>query len=428
MTTMTTQFDLDMLTKSVLSKVAKHLGEKADWARETKESIIALIDGYELSAVEDALRSVGASDEDIDNMRIEGGAAAVEASEAIEAMMDSQPPSAKAKPVAATAPDADQVSQIASLLASVLATNKGAIDEEKVASIAGAVAAEQIGAMKNSVLEKVAAAFSQVQEALDAKLANMPARKLDVTSKTGTVTIEGMQHKQFDMLLKVIGSSDPSGNSNLNVWLTGMPGTGKTRAASNAAEALGMKFFCNGSIANKYELIGFKDAHGNYQSTPFRDAWENGGIYLFDEVDGSVPSAVLAFNSALANGIMAFPDGMLKRHKDCIIIAAANTNGQGATAELVGRMKQDAAFLDRFVMINWLIDEALERHIAQNDKWTDYVQRVRRNVVAKGVKVMVTPRATFFGAQLLASGVETNDVKTMCLKKGMTDAQWEMVA
>jgi hypothetical protein len=124
---------------------------------------------------------------------------------------------------------------------------------------------------------------------------------------------------------------------------------------------------------------------------------------------------------------MAFPDGMLKRHKDCIIIAAANTNGQGATAELVGRMKQDAAFLDRFVFMNWLLDEDLEKHIAQNDAWVDYVQRIRRAVEAKGIKVMVTPRASFFGAQLLASGVAQADVVTMTLKKGMTDVQWDMV-
>lgn len=313
-----------------------------------------------------------------------------------------------AKPVAIDPAAQDATNQLASAFAAMMGSNKGAVDVESVKAIVG---------------ESLKDVYSLIELVADQK-----ARAIDVTSKTGTVTIEGKQHKQFEELLYVLGSTDYNGNSNLNVWLTGMPGTGKTHAASAAAKAMGVNFYCNGSIANKYELTGFKDAHGNYQSTPFRDAWEHGGVYLFDEVDGSVPSAVLAFNSALANGIMAFPDGMLKRHKDCIIIAAANTAGQGATAELVGRMKQDAAFLDRFVFMNWEIDVDLEKHIANNDEWTAYVQKVRANVATKGVKIMVTPRATFFGAQLLRDGkLPLARVKEMTLKKGLTDAQWDMI-
>lgn len=312
------------------------------------------------------------------------------------------------KPVSVEPAAQDATAQIASALSSLMAQSKGAIDVDGVKAIIG---------------EQLKDVYDLIESVSDSK-----ARQIEVISKTGSVVLDGVHHKQFEELLAVLGCADGDGNSNLNVWLTGMPGTGKTKAAQNAAKALGMEFYCNGSIANKYELTGFKDAHGNYQSTPFRDAWENGGVYLFDEVDGSVPSAVLAFNSALANGIMAFPDGMLKRHKDCIIIAAANTSGQGATAELVGRMKQDAAFLDRFVFINWEIDTSLEKIIAGNDEWCDYVQMVRRNVHTKGVKVMVTPRATFFGAQLLRNGIKLDRVKEMTLKKGMTDAQWDMIS
>jgi hypothetical protein len=316
-------------------------------------------------------------------------------------------PKAHIAPVSVEPAAMDATAQIAGALSALMAQSKGALDVEGV---------------KGLINDSLKDVYSMLETVMDAK-----AQQLEVISKTGTVLIEGKQHKQFKTLLAVLGSCDNDGNSNLNVWLTGMPGTGKTRAAQEAAKALAMPFYCNGSIANKYELTGFKDAHGNYQSTPFRDAWENGGVYLFDEVDGSVPAAVLAFNSALANGIMAFPDGMVKRHKDCIIIAAANTAGQGATAELVGRMKQDAAFLDRFIFMNWDIDTALEKHIANNDSWTEYVQKVRDNVATKGIKVMVTPRATFFGAQLLRSGIDLEQVKTMTLKKGMTDAQWNMI-
>jgi|SRR5471030_474834 len=429
-------FDLEQLTKTNLAKMAAFLGEKGDWARVSKDDIIALIDNHTIERQVAALVQIGATPEDIENMRIGEGEIPA-AGDAINAMMEAEaapaaPGTGKTQasstaPRAAAPADADQVGQIAALLAQVLATNKGALDRDAVAAIAAEQLGPMLGQFEQGVADQLAGGHARLLEALERRLADMPARKIDVTSKTGTVTIEGRQHQQFEQLLKVLGSTNAAGNSNLNVWLTGMPGTGKTHASSAAAAALGMAFYCNGSIANKYELTGFVDAHGKLVRTPFRDAWENGGLYLFDEVDGSVPSAVLAFNSALANGIMAFPDGMLKRHPDCIIIAAANTAGQGATAELVGRMKQDAAFLDRFVFMNWAIDEGLETHLCQNKDWAAYVQGVRRKVSDKGVKVMVTPRASFFGDQLLSTGISNADVIAMTLKKGMSTDQWNLV-
>ncbi len=457
-------YDLDVLPKTALAKMAGKLGLKADWARETKANIISQIEAFSEDDILQALRDIGATDEDIENMRMEVQAV-VSAKEAISAMMEGEqdrqptpvptqqraampvPASERAKLATTTPkktdtklssppPNLDQAVQIAAALVPLLQSSGSGIDSETVTEIASEVAHsvtqrvldEKIAALDEKWRDQMSTSLANAVEIARASLANEPGRKLDVTSKNGTHSIEGRQHRQFELLLKILGSSDSAGNSNLNVWLTGMPGTGKTRAAANAAQALGMAFYCNGSVANKYELIGFKDAHGNYQSTPFRDAWENGGVYLFDEIDGSVPAAVLAFNSALANGIVAFPDGMMKRHKDCIIIAAANTNGQGATAELVGRMKQDAAFLDRFVMMNWDIDEELERHITQNDEWLEYVHRVRRKALANGLKVMITPRASLYGAQLLASGIDRHTVVAMTLKKGMSDAQWQMIA
>jgi cobaltochelatase CobS len=97
-----------------------------------------------------------------------------------------------------------------------------------------------------------------------------------------------------------------------------------------------------------HEMLGFIDAAGNYHRTPFRDAYEHGGIYTFDEVDRSDPVALLAVNPHLANGVATFPDGQIKRHKDCLIICTANTWGNGANADYCGATKLDAAFMSRF--------------------------------------------------------------------------------
>jgi cobaltochelatase CobS len=239
---------------------------------------------------------------------------------------------------------------------------------------------------------------------------------------------KSLQHKNFDLLLTACKATDADGH-HLNVWLYGPAGTGKTTAARNVSKVLGLPFFFNSALDTGYKLTGFVDANGRIVRTPFREAWENGGVYLFDEVDGSAPSALIEFNAALANGAHSFPDKIVPRHPDCIIIAGANTAGLGGTSEYVGRAKQDAAFLDRFVLLDWPIDEALELAICPNKDWCKRVQAVRKTVQARGLKgVLVSPRASLYGASLLAAGMPQNIVERMTLQKSMTPDQWKQVS
>lgn len=235
------------------------------------------------------------------------------------------------------------------------------------------------------------------------------------------VALEGFHHKNFPLLLKMV-------QAGVNVWLAGPAGTGKTTAARNVAKALGLDFYFNGAIDNEYKLLGFTDAQGRIVSRPFRKAFCEGGVYLFDEVDASMPGALLAFNSATANGHCDFPDGCFERHPDFKIIAAANTWGQGATADYVGRARMDGAFKDRFRDCPWPIDEVLERTIAGNDKWTSYVQTIRTKVAAKGIKVIISPRASIDGAKLLAGGLTWDETIQATVRCGMSDDQWAGVA
>lgn len=243
----------------------------------------------------------------------------------------------------------------------------------------------------------------------------------------GEVRELGVSHRQLPQLLKACSARDHRGNR-LNIWLSGPPGSGKTNAAEQVAEALGLEFYFNGAIDNEYKLLGFVDAQGRVISRPFRQAYEHGGVYLFDEIDASLPAALLAFNSATANGWCDFPDGKVRRHADCVIIAAGNTYGGGGTAHFTGRMKQDGAFLDRFGFISWAIDEALESELCPDREWCAYVQAVRARVLKQGLQQLVTPRASFLGAGFLAAGLDRETVIGMTLRKGMSNEQWESVA
>jgi len=254
-----------------------------------------------------------------------------------------------------------------------------------------------------------------------------PVRVTVYDQKTDQYKDMGTQHKTFPDLLTACSARLQS-NERLNIWLNGGAGSGKTTAAKKVAEALGLSFHFVGAIDNEYKLNGFTDAHGRVISTEFRKAWEGGGVFLFDEVDGSNPNAVLSFNGALANGVCPFPDKAVKRHENCVIIAAGNSV-TGATAEFNGRFKPDAAFFDRFALIDWEVDEALELATCSDPEWCKYVQAVRKRAADRKYKnFTITPRASYQGAALLQAGLPRETVVKMVLKKQLNDQQWQEVA
>lgn len=244
----------------------------------------------------------------------------------------------------------------------------------------------------------------------------------------------GRQHMAFPDLLALCCAAIEAQEEPLNVWLYGPAGTGKTTAAKNIANALTLAykrtfdFRALSKLSTEYQVLGYQDAAGNYVTTHFRQIYEHGGVIILDEIDSWSPNAMTALNGALANGYCAFPDKMVTRHKDCIIIAGANTVGSGGTIEYVGRLKQDAASLDRFEMMEWPIDEALEAALTNNDQWLQRVRHVRKQVAAKGIKdVMITPRAAIKGAARIRAGISFEMAEKLFLRRGMTEAQWDMV-
>ena len=106
---------------------------------------------------------------------------------------------------------------------------------------------------------------------------------LKVVTENGTNSIKGVKHKQLESLLKTVGAG-------LNVMLTGSAGSGKTHSAEQVATALGLKFYALsvGAQTSKSDIVGFIDAGGTYRSTPFRQAYENGGVFVMDEIDATV--------------------------------------------------------------------------------------------------------------------------------------------
>jgi len=222
----------------------------------------------------------------------------------------------------------------------------------------------------------------------------------------------GLHHKSLPDVIKML-------DAGINVMMVGSAGSGKTTIAEQAAKALNLPFYFNGALSSEYKLSGFVDAQGRIVSTAFRKAYESGGVYLFDEIDASMPDALLAFNAALANGHADFPDGTITRHADFRCMAAANTFGRGADRIYVGRNQLDGASLDRFAVINIDYDEQLERTLSANDNWVDFVLKIRRAVFDLKIRHVVSPRASIHGSKLLAAGMDRRFVEEATIWKGL---------
>lgn len=251
----------------------------------------------------------------------------------------------------------------------------------------------------------------------------------ELISKYGTIEIKvagkskkikGLKHKQLTELIKLVAQRMP-------ILMVGMAGTGKTHAAEQSAEALGLTFYAIsvGAQTSKSDILGYMNATGVYVRSMFREAYENGGVFLMDEIDAGNANVLITINSALSQQQCAFPDGMVKRHKDFIFIASANTFGNGANRQYVGRNQLDAATLDRFAIMEWLVDEKLEASLAGDDEngkaWFQVVKQTRAEVEKQGMRVLVTPRSTQRGAILLAAGAEFDDVLEYALMNSVPE-------
>jgi hypothetical protein len=254
--------------------------------------------------------------------------------------------------------------------------------------------------------------------ALEAKLSGVKANHLVITQGETVRQIEGLQHAKLPDLIKCLSAG-------LHVWLAGPSGSGKTHAAEQAAKALGLSFGLHGAMTMAHELTGFVDAGGRYHDTPFVRAFRNGGVILLDELDAGSNEALLALNAALANGIMCLPNGdNIPAHPDFKCIGAANTYGQGATHEYVGRTRIDAAFLQRFgAAIAWDYDESLEDAMSGNPAWVKRVQDARKKAATVGLKVLITPRSSQAGARLIAAGYSPDQAAELTYMRGLSADQ-----
>ena len=232
------------------------------------------------------------------------------------------------------------------------------------------------------------------------------------------------------------------------IWLYGEAGSGKSTAGEQAANSLGLPFrsISLGPTTSKSDLMGYRDATGNYHNTAYREVYENGGVFMFDEIDNGSASILTILNSALANGHGEFPDSRVPRHETARFIASANTIGRGATSEYVGRAPIDAATIDRFAFIPMDTDEDLEEalilgteinrspldisagEVPSSEEWLATVRAHRQALGELGIRAIISQRASLYGVRLAELGVGKDWLGEMLLYKGMKEHDREKLA
>jgi energy-coupling factor transporter ATP-binding protein EcfA2 len=235
----------------------------------------------------------------------------------------------------------------------------------------------------------------------------------------------GIQHACLPTLLFWIQMGEP-------VYLAGPPGSGKSEASRTVARMLGREF---GALSlnpgtPESRLIGYMDATRNYHSTTYRKLYEHGGVCLIDEMDNASPAILTSINSH-TTGIGGFPDGMVERSPNFVLIATGNTVGRGGTLNHSDRRALDAATMDRFTVINWPYDEGLETLMVSGvledklklAKWLEWVRKIRAFCAERHPRLVVSPRASVKGAKALQhSKLPSRQVVEEVLFKGLEAA------
>jgi cobaltochelatase CobS len=294
--------------------------------------------------------------------------------------------SMKSTPTPTAAPQGDAAQLLQQAIQQLVNNSAPALDEARVLSLI------------NDALEK------QAPRRVEYIINDVPKAVID------------KQHRNFDKLLKLTARR-------FNTMLIGEAGSGKSSAAKKVAEVLGLDygFISVGMTTTKTEFFGYMDAQGRVVETEFRKRFINGGVFLVDEFDAGNPNVSIALNEPLANKRAAFPDGVYEAHPDFICIAAANTYGNGATAEFTGRNAMDKATLDRFTFLEWNIDADFEKSLVSDHAWLDKVVAIRKAFKELNIKQPVSTRAAIQGAVLLSDGFNLAETMEMTIFKGLNE-------
>lgn len=238
------------------------------------------------------------------------------------------------------------------------------------------------------------------------------------------VTLKEDTHEAFEQVLWHLTVGD-------NVMLVGPKGCGKTTLCEQLAKALkrDWNFLSMSGGTTETKLYGkstpnITNGKLEYHRPEFVRLYEEGGLFLIDEVDAGDPNVLLSLNNPLENKWMCVErakNPKIKMHTKFICISAANTWGHGADRQYVSRNQLDSAFVERWVQIDMDYDKNLELKLCEKlcpgkTAWVELLHRYRAAVRLNRLEREISTRWIVRTLRWLKAGKDESYCEEMMFK------------
>lgn len=276
--------------------------------------------------------------------------------------------------------------------------------------VLGALAEKMVEIKAKDVVDKIS---TNIDKYIKDTYGTLPTRYEFILPDKTEVTDNGVYHKELPNIMEMITADIP-------IILTGPAGSGKNYTLEKAAELLKLDFYFTNAVTQEYKLTGFIDANGVYQETQFYKAFKNGGVFFLDEIDASIPEALIILNAAIANKYFDFPTGRINAHPDFRVVAAANTYGTGSDVIYVGRNVLDGATLDRFAVIPFGYDPKVEQDKCPDEHLYRFILSLRREIEKRNLRYTMSIRAMINAYKMLQCNFDKEYIIKTAITKSMT--------
>ena len=245
---------------------------------------------------------------------------------------------------------------------------------------------------------KVAEAQEKLTATVDQRVKEVAPRENFIVIKKGDVEnrIKGKSHSKLQKVLDVIAMGEIP-------LLVGPAGTGKTVLAKQVADVLEVNYdglSCSGGLTEAKifgrSIPNVQTGEERYSGTSYINAYENGGVFLFDEFDAADDNMMCSLNQSFDNGYMMIPERKdatkAERHSESYIICTANTYGTGADRQYVSRNQMDAATMDRFTIVEIGYDAEIEAQVCPDFELLERFRGYRKAIQDNGLEKIVSYR------------------------------------